>query len=202
VAIAEEFLSYVQAGLFVRPKDLVTAAIRKINELRLVYLDKPCALVVETGIVLRNDRIVVSDLAQLGSRKDAARNYRIWVDGASISSLYLRRAEKRRHSPRRLYGDVICDNRVARFTEPAEGHNATQHNCEESAAAYEDATNSAPTPPPSAPTSRMPHCYLLPTLIPKSLGREDTTLVAVAIPVRSCPKKGKYLSIQQILTSA
>lgn len=158
VTVGKEFLSLVQAGLLVHPENLVTAAIRKINELRFADLDNPRVVIIETGIMFGDYWIVIGDFSQFFTGDDAARDHRVRIHSTSIPRLYCWRAEWRRQRVGSLNDDVVTRQLLPRFTQPAERQNATRHNRKKSDAAYKNAADSTPAPPPSAPTSRMPHC--------------------------------------------
>ena len=194
VAVGEKLFSLVQACLLVRPENLVAAPVREIYELRLAYFDDPSALVIEAGIMPGNYRIMICDLAQFFTGDDAARHHGVWVYCAPISRLYSGRAETGRQRVGGLNDYIIADQLSVRLAQPTDAYNASGHNRKKSDAAYENAADFTPTPPPSAPTSRMPHLISYGHYCPNAgKGGANTTLVAVAIPVRNCREKGKYL---------
>jgi hypothetical protein len=75
MTVADELFANVQAGLFARPENLLTAPVGKVNQLRLLDFGDTRTFEIEAGIVLGNYGIVRGRVTQLGGRTDAAGNY-------------------------------------------------------------------------------------------------------------------------------
>jgi hypothetical protein len=138
---------------------------------------------------------MIGSFTQLLARSDSPWNHGIGVNNAAIASLYPWRPKSGSERPRSLDEDSIGAKRRPRFAHPAENGHATCDDEKKNDAPYDHAADSSPTAPPSAPTTRMPHCESPNDTTPRILGEGGsvTTLVAVAIPVRNWREKGKYL---------
>jgi hypothetical protein len=87
LAIGQQLLTLVQAGLFAGPVDFVTSAIGKIDQPRFPYFNQASAGVVESTIVIANGCVVAGGFTQFLWGPYATRNNRIGINQATAGGL-------------------------------------------------------------------------------------------------------------------
>ena len=89
MAVGDEFLAFVQAGLLVRPVNVLPSPVGKVNELRLLHFGDPRTLEIKACVVLGNHGIMRSCVPQLGGGTDPAGNDGIGIYQPLIAGLDL-----------------------------------------------------------------------------------------------------------------
>ena len=160
----------MKAGLLARPKDLIPTPVGEIDELWLIHFHNSRVLVIESRVVLRNRSVVVCGLAQFFRGSNAARNDRVWINQTRIARLNLRRRKSAGERCGRSRGRTGTAVVKSWLVQPANARHATSNQYQECDTTQNNAADSRPAVPPSAPTTRVLQVALLNTPLPSSLG--------------------------------